>query len=281
MRPVDYDPSKLNMPEGWAAKASELSKKLSDAADAAARAKILRENAIWADVKPELRKVFHGKCWYTESLQVGTDVDIDHFRPKRRVAERYADGDGHPGYWWLAYDLANYRYSCIVANRLRRDVETDLVGGKADRFPIADEAMRAMTPDADWQAEKALLIDPCKPDETALVTFKEDGEAMPRFAAEESYKNEKARLSIKYYSLNHSEFIRERITLRDRIENLRVDAMRYFARLESGDADHQSAYSKAIMSLRELRKDSAPFSAFSVAITDRFREEAALSGVFL
>jgi len=281
MRPVDYHPANLSLPQNWAARAETLRQQLLAAADAGARRQILDENAIWSEIKAELRKVFHGKCWYTESPQVGTDVDVDHFRPKRRVAERVAEGDAHPGYWWLAYELGNYRYSCIVANRLRRDVETDQVGGKADRFPIADEATRAMAPDADWEAEKTLLIDPCRADETALITFKEDGEAMPRFADEAPYKNQKASLSIRYYNLNHSEFIKARMALRDKIENLRIEALRYFPRVESGDADHLRAYRNAILSLRELRKETAPFSAFSVAITDTFRDEPALSGVFL
>lgn len=138
-----------------------------------------------------------------------------------------------------------------------------------------------MSPDADWQAEKTLLIDPCKADETALITFKADGEALPRFGRKESYKYEKAHLSIKYYSLNHSDFTRARIALRDRIEDLRVEAVRYFSRLETGDADHARAYSNAIMTLREMRKDSSPFSAFSIAITDTLRGEEALSGVFI
>jgi hypothetical protein len=241
VRPINYDPRKLTLPEGWAEKATQLKNQLIAAGDSAARAAILKDNPVWSEVKSELRKLSHGKCWYTESVQLGTDVDVDHFRPKNRVAERCTEGDAHPGYWWLAYALENYRYSCIVANRLRRDIETDRVGGKADRFPIANEATRAMTSDADWQAEKTLLIDPCKADETALITFKEDGEALPRFGSGEPYKYQKADLSIKYYSLNHSEFTKARIALRDKIEDLRVEAIRYFSRLESGDADHARA----------------------------------------
>ncbi|CAN5447653.1 hypothetical protein BH11PSE5_BH11PSE5_26530 [soil metagenome] len=131
------------------------------------------------------------------------------------------------------------------------------------------------------ESEKALLIDPCKADETALITFKEDGEALPRFGPTDVYKSEKAKLSIRYYSLNHSEFTKARMALRDRIEDLRIEAMRYFARLESGDADHARAYSKAITGLRELRRESSSFSAFSIAMTDKYRSEEALSGVFL
>lgn len=281
MRPVDYKPEKLALPKGWLVEANKLKGQLREAENAADRAKILKANEIWGEVKNELRKLFHNKCWYTESIQIGTDVDVDHFRPKKRVAERVGKGDGHPGYWWLSYDLDNYRYSCIVANRLRRDIETDIVGGKADRFPIMEEADRAMHPDADWQAEKTLLIDPCKASETALLTFKDDGEALPRFGPKETYKNRKAELSICYYNLNHTDFTKARLAIRDEIEDLRIDAIRYFARLESGDADHARSYGKAIERLRQMRKETAPFSAFAIAMTDNFRNQEPFFGIFL
>lgn len=281
MRAIDYDPTKIATPADWPSRAADLKKQLSDAADAAARKAILKKNGIWSEIGPELRKLSNGKCWYTESPQTGTDVDVDHFRPKRRVAERMGEDDGHPGYWWLAYELHNYRYSCIYANRLRRDLEAEAVGGKADRFPIDDEAVRAMTPDADWKAEKTLLIDPCKADEVALITFKPDGEAMARHPEDETYKFKKANLSIKYYNLNHSDFRKARTALRDQIENLRIEAKRFYDRLEDGDADHQTAYSGAITKLRKMRAPDSPYSAFCVAITDAYRSEPAMAGVFL
>ena len=46
----------------------------------------------------------------------------------------------HPGYWWLAYDPSNYRFSCMVANRRRQDVEAGRTGRKAGHFPIQHEA---------------------------------------------------------------------------------------------------------------------------------------------
>ena len=281
MRLVDYDPADITISADWTSRANDLTKQLSDAVNAQERKEILRKNGIWSELGKELRKLSNGKCWYTESPQEGTDVDVDHFRPKRRVAERVGEDDGHPGYWWLAYDPRNYRYSCIYANRLRRDLETDLVGGKADRFPIDDEAARAMTPDSNWGAEKTLLIDPCQADEVALITFKPDGEAMARYPEAEAYKFKKASLSIKYYNLNHSDFRKARTALRDQIENLRIEAKRFYERLENGDTDHQAAYRGAIKQIRKMRDPSSPYSAFCVAITDAYRAEPAMDPVFL
>ncbi|MBY4592316.1 MULTISPECIES: hypothetical protein [Rhizobium] len=280
MRAVEYDPKKLSLPPDWAERAEALKKRLLKENDPLKRSEIIRKNEIWSEIKFELRKVFSEKCWYTESPQRGTDTDVDHFRPKRRVFERSTKGDEHPGYWWLAYDLDNYRYSCIYANRLRRDIETDLVGGKADRFPVV-EATRAMGPDANWKSEKTYLIDPCNPDEVAMITFKEDGEAMARFPASEQYKHDMAMLSIECYNINHSDFVKARMDVKASIEELRVEAKRLFARLEDGDADHKQSYRQAISTLRKMREKTAPYSAFCIAITDSFRGDESLAGIFL
>lgn len=50
-------------------------------------------------VRRALEKLFHDKCAYCESSTLaGADWDVEHYRPKGRVAER----PDHPGYYWLA-----------------------------------------------------------------------------------------------------------------------------------------------------------------------------------
>lgn len=280
MRRIDYDPTKIAYPPGWKDKAADLLQQL-EAADPAARSKILadQKNRIWSDLKLELRKLSHGKCWYTESQQSGTDVDIDHYRPKGRVAELVGADFPHPGYWWLAYEPSNYRYSCTVANRRRHDVEAGRTGGKADHFPIQHEADRAFAAEGDHNAEKPLLIDPCIAHEPELIIFKNDGEAMPRFSAEHPYKYVKAARSIELYSINHSEFVTERLELRDRIESLKQDAKRFFGKLETGDAVHEAGYESAIKELSRLRSATSPFSAFCAAMIDPASNEDYLFGL--
>lgn len=279
MRPIDYDPSKITYPPDWSDRAKELAQKLTEAKDSEARKKILSDpnNRIWSELKSELRKLSHGKCWYTEALQVGTDVDVDHYRPKGRVAELLGAVPAHEGYWWLAYDPENYRFSCIVANRRRHDVEAGRTGGKADHFPIQHEADRAYS--GDCTAEKPMLIDPCVAHEPDLITFKNDGEAMPRFSKDHEYKHGKAARSIELYSINHSEFVTARLDLRDRIEQLKKDAKRFFGKLESGDADHENGYANAIAELARLRSAPEPFSAFCAAMIDPSSHEDYLFGL--
>src|ERR1035441_9966503 len=69
----------------------------------------------WVAFRPHLSRLSHGKCWYTESVNPGTDDDVDHFRPKGRLA----DDETHGGYWWEALNWRNFRLSCHRANRLR------------------------------------------------------------------------------------------------------------------------------------------------------------------
>ena len=265
------------MPE----KVTQLQQQLVDAEHEDERKALIDGNShVWADAKPQLRDIFHGKCWYTESPQDGTDVDVDHFRPKKRVAEAAKGQDPHPGYWWLAFSPVNFRYSCIVANRRRRDVRTDIVGGKADSFPLWNEQKRAWTPGCDMSQEEPLFLDPCKPADVGLVTFRDDGEAMPRISKKEGKKAfTRTCVSIAAYHLNHSDFVKARIRLRDELARLVTDAERAFKHLDCGDAFHQDTYANAISRLRVMRSERAPYSGFCVAYLERLKHKPFLAGV--
>lgn len=117
-------------------------------------------------VRSALEKLFHDKCAYCEWKPIGgSDSDVEHFRPKGRVAER----EDHPGYYWLAYEWCNLYLSCAHCNQKRKDKPrwgdpTELpAGGKLDQFPLCDELTRVMSDDDNGHLldEKTLLIDPC------------------------------------------------------------------------------------------------------------------------
>lgn len=286
MRHVEFDPAKLTLPANWAQRVLALKKKIDLETDVEKRGKLIDANSdLWKEVKLELAKLFNFKCWYTESPQQGTDVDVDHYRPKKRVQETYKSENPHTGYWWLAFELKNYRYSCIVANRRRKDVESGQTGGKSDHFPLVNEENRAYTPTCDLEDEQPVLLDPIKFADVALITFKEDGEAMPSRPDRMQRQHHRAMESIKYYSLNHSDFVRCRLELRDEIEELTHNAKRFFNKLETGDADNDLAYEQAIKKLHKMRDIGAPFSSFCVAYLDKFRHnpdyEGVLDGIFL
>ena len=136
-------------------------------------------NIYAADVvKRALEKLFHFKCAYCERSIRDEDWDVEHFRPKGRVAER----PDHPGYYWLAYDWANLFPACTHCNQLRRDQgtwddpETGPSGGKLDHFPIADEANRILAPgNHNYEQEGPLLLNPCRDQPEDCLTYTADG----------------------------------------------------------------------------------------------------------
>jgi len=281
MRHLDIDFNQLQLPDGWHKKSQELLDSLKAAQNDVQRSEIIKRNQDhWKAVKHVLESLFNYKCWYTEAPQQGTDVDVDHFRPKKRVQETLSNAEPHEGYWWLTFSIQNYRCSCIVANRRRTDVKTGVTGGKADHFPLCDEGMRARTPDCDLEEEQPILLDPLKATDVQLLQFKPDGEVMPRFSKEKhARKFMRADQSILFYNLNHSDFVRCRMELRDQIDREVNAAKRYFNKLETGDADNDFAYEQTICRLMDMTSKRAPFSSFCIAYLDGFKHKPEYEGV--
>ena len=116
------------------------------------------------------------KCWYSEVQLDGADPNVDHFRPKGQVREIDADlqntGKASDGYWWLAFEFANYRLAAMHANQRR--VDEDTAGGKWDYFPIrGDRAAEGSL----WGEimEDILALDPCSATDVRLLWFDPDG----------------------------------------------------------------------------------------------------------
>lgn len=116
------------------------------------------------EVRRALEALFYGKCAYCESGLLNAEWDVEHFRPKGRVAER----SDHPGYYWLAYEWVNLFPACKFCNQRRRDKPKwgDLtqagIGGKSDQFPLTDETTRVMSHlEGDIANETTLLLNPC------------------------------------------------------------------------------------------------------------------------
>ncbi len=152
------------------------------------------DKAIYAhtEVKKALERLFHEKCAYCESKMTATaDWNVEHFRPKGRVAKRKKD---HPGYYWLTYVWENLYPSCQHCNQRRKDQprwgdSTELpAGGKADQFPLLDENTRAMGPANDVHAEHTLLVDPCFDDPEDYLAYDPTGQI---FALKKNWYGEK------------------------------------------------------------------------------------------
>lgn len=160
-------------------------------------------------------------------------------------------------------------------------MRTGNTGGKAYHFPLWDEGKRAWTPDCDCDEEQPLLLDPCKASDVVLISFKDDGEAMPRHDEKKRPKAfKRANESIKYYNINHSDFKKTRIELRDEMSGLVKNASRYYKKLETGDATHEHAYEEAIRTLKKMRDPKSRYSSFCVAFLDKYKHQEFLEGAF-
>ena len=152
-------------------------------------------------VRAALEALFHDKCAYCETeASAGFDWNVEHFRPKGKVAER-AD---HPGYYWLAYEWSNLYPSCSHCNQRRKDrprwgdLQYAGSGGKMDQFPLEDESSRALSPADPLGAEARLLLDPCadRPEEHLRYTV--DGQVVAVAGSR------KGKVSIEVFHLRRS-----------------------------------------------------------------------------
>jgi hypothetical protein len=231
MRYVDID--QLQLPPGWQARADQALNDLRNEiaqAETFARAagedvraarkeaitqglKRPERQAIWRDLAPYLAALGAQKCWYSESRNPASDKNVDHFRPKSRVAEE----PGHEGYWWKAFDWRNYRYSSEWCNQRRLEEEGGSGGGKWDHFPLQAGSFRARQETDDIDREVVVLLDPVDPDDWKLLTFRPDGHPVP--AREQgTFEYQRAAVSIEVYHLHCKELVSGRRLLAGRVQ---------------------------------------------------------------
>jgi hypothetical protein len=256
---IFIDPAKvaeLVDPE-WIAEAQRITDELREA-EATRRATIIEERAShWRALKPVLAQVSHSKCWYCESLDIRSDNAVDHFRPKGRLAE---DPD-HGGYWWLSFTADNYRYSCMFCNSRRRDIERGTVGGKADRFPLVDDAVRASRPSDNLSAERPLLLDPCRVGDVVLLWFDDAGNTTTNPEHDRAPIRARTETSREVYHLDHGDIVlqRRRVYRDVTILAKRIDAA--FAAWEGADPDARELFEELLRQLRRRVQADAEYSA--------------------
>jgi hypothetical protein len=159
------------------------------------------------------------------------DIPPEPEQPGSKEEPKDKPGGDHPGYWWLAFDLENYRYSCTFCNSLRKSEADEPAGGKADHFPIVDEDRRAYEPNNPIQDELPFILDPRSQGDPLLLTFEDDGRAIPRYGNDDSSLHcKRASISIKIYHLNHPDVKEARFTVCNEIHELVKEGDRAFLR---------------------------------------------------
>lgn len=195
----------------------------------------------WSPLKHEFIDRLGKKCWYTEVITLGSDLEIDHYRPKRH-------------YRWLAFDPENFRVSCAYANKFHFNKEHQCRGGKGEEFPLSNAQARAASK-AELDNEHPIILDPCEPKDCELVTFHPDGRPTihPDYVKDKE-ANRRLDLSKILLNLDHPEFNKCRERLYHTIER---DVRRH-------DEAAPGSPSKEEIE-QELETMIAPHSQFSAA----------------
>lgn len=241
-----------------------------EAPDMEARKKLIEAHRKdWAAFRAHFERIFGAKCWYTECKNPGTDDDIDHFRPKGRLAE---DRD-HEGYWWEALNWRNFRLSCHRSNRLRKNPDTGTTHGKGDHFPLLAEQDRCRVPDDDMCLERPTLLDPTDPADPPLLSFDPDGRVAlsPLYDGdrEAARRIEESRI---YLHLDWPAFTEDRQRLYAAVYTRILDGDRADERLGRGDPAAKDSLRAIARDLIRLAGDLQPYSRAAQAYIMRFRD---------
>lgn len=270
---IYIDINKIEIPDGWQQKAEKALIDIENLPEVERKKEIARKSGLWTEIKEELAKLSHGKCWYCETKDIRSDYHVDHFRPKNSVK----DSDHHQGYWWLAFSWKNYRYSCTFCNCHRKDRESGSIGGKEDYFPLLDESNRCFNRSDDLNKERPLLIDPVNPFDPCLIIFLQDGNAHWKYSKEENeIAFRRAEKSIELYHLNECGLVEARKKLHRSIKELieRVDDG--FKNFDKPGSNGNAALEKMFEKIRSLIGEESDYSAaarcFLLGYRDKNRE---------
>jgi uncharacterized protein (TIGR02646 family) len=276
VRTIDINNLDGHLPEGWQDGAAAALARLHDL-DGEDRAKAIAGSAeIWTSLKDRLADLSHKKCWYCESMQIRSDMAVDHFRPKGRVCEC----PEHEGYWWLAFDWKNLRLSCTFCNSRRKDRSTGTTGGKGDHFPLVNEGRRARTLEDDIGREEPELLDPTRHDDPGMLWFDPDGQAVPRYGQERLLARQRAERSIDLYNLNHVDICEQRLALSNKIKSLVDAGDRYLDEWLEGEPTARDAFGRAVAELRACAHARSEYSATARAALLGFRDRTWVETVF-
>lgn len=164
------------------------------------RSTYIKQHGSWGLLKNWLANASEHKCWYCEAKSTRAPFDVDHFRPKLGITVDGVELKGHGGYYWLAYEWSNFRLSCQRCNRPEKD-QTGALRGKANEFPIHDEAQRCTSPTGQLTMESPRLLDPCVQADCELLAHGIDGEVKP-VAPDGTWEYTRARYTIDRLGLN-------------------------------------------------------------------------------
>lgn len=201
----------------------------------------VQANKTWTVHKKAFERLSHYKCWFSEAYASVSDFEIEHFRPKKRIYLIRAKDDyqerriatDENGYWWLSYELENFRLAASKPNQL-----------KGNYFPLETTSSIARELDNSWRKENSILIDPCIESDTKLITYDgvEPKETNPNITSTEHIR---ARISIKVYGLKIPKLRNARSRVFEEAKNYFVNAQLNWDAMHVNVGINQVAYNLA------------------------------------
>lgn len=210
---------------------------------------------LWGDVdlKDWLLSISKDKCWYTEVKHGADYPEVEHFRPKKSAKDENSVVISD-GYYWLAFNLTNYRISKPMPNRK-----------KGTFFPILDERMRATNCSDCHLDERPWFLDPLSPRDHMLLSFNENGKAEPEVGTTHTQKK-RVQFTVNHFGLNHGLLNRRRKEVWKTTRQLFNRYMRYTAEAERTGSMRLEAKAEAeLEAIINLIKPSAEFSSVAKA----------------
>lgn len=181
----------------WPIKTAEFLLAMENAVSKEDRDSVIEKySGYWKVFKNQLKKISYNKCWYSETRNPYSHYHIDHFRPKKKVVE-FDNITERDGYWWLAFDLANFRLSGSVGNTKKGNHFAVAYNKVTERGPIEDEGH--------------YLLDPCSLEDIKLLNFSQDGRVIESAPVdEEKWHFERANYTIDKLDLNYPDLVESR-----------------------------------------------------------------------
>lgn len=193
--------------DAWLKKSNVLLDQLKNEPDSKKRSLIIHRNRThWRDagLLDYLKTLSDGKCWYTEAKFTAEYPQLEHFRPKSHARnENWVKC--HEGYWWLAFDLENYRLSKPMPN-----------AKKGTYFPLRERVMAVCTPGVAVTRESPMFLDPTNEGDAELISFNSHGQPEPCSEPPvdlDDWDRQRIEFSIKRYGLDDAELCDQRKAL--------------------------------------------------------------------
>jgi len=218
------------------------------------------KSALWREFKAYLSQMSYGKCWYSESPEVQSFLDVDHFRPKLEAKRTETEVDS--GYAWLAFSWDNFRLAAQRSNRLSTNEDTEETEGKGSWFPLLNGSPKASWDNRCERSEHAILLDPTARPDVDLIDVDGSAKMCPSQICVGSGR-ERVQKSIELYGLNLPRLVGARKRVMRDIIDLHTSMIEL---VEVGQNNAAAADNLPIDRLVEqLRRTTLPDSPYSRA----------------